>query len=67
MEVGMAAPTGLIQTASSALAAAKTGSAVGMKMLSKTLDNQDAMGVAMIKMMENSVNPAIGGNFDASA
>ncbi|MBQ9361291.1 MAG: YjfB family protein [Lachnospiraceae bacterium] len=64
--IGMASPTGLIQNVSSALSAAQTGSEVGTKMLSKALDTQDAMGASMIRMMENSVNPAVGGNFDMS-
>ncbi len=64
--IGMAAPTGLIQDMSTALSAAKTGSDVGMKVLSNALDTQDAMGASMIRMMENSVNPSVGGNFDMS-
>ena len=64
--IGMAAPTGLIQDTSTALSAAKTGSEVSMKVLSNALDTQDVMGASMVRMMENSVNPAVGGNFDAS-
>ncbi len=64
--IGMASPTGMIQDMSTALSAAKTGSEVGMKVLSNALDTQDVMGASMIRMMENSVNPAVGGNFDAS-
>ena len=66
MDVSMAAPTGLIQDVSTALSAARLGNEVGMQMLSKTLDTQDAMGASMIRMVENSVNPAVGGNFDMS-
>ena len=64
--IGMAAPTGLIQDMSTALSAAKTGSEASMKILANTLDTQDAMGTSMIRMMENSVNPGVGGNFDMS-
>ncbi len=64
--IGMAAPTGLIQDMSVSLKAAKTGSEVGMKVLSNALETQDVMGASMIRMMENSVNPAVGGNFDMS-
>ncbi|MCR5746540.1 MAG: YjfB family protein [Lachnospiraceae bacterium] len=62
----MADPTGTIQSVASSLSAAKTNNAVGTAMLSKALDNQDAVGAAMIKMMEHSVNPEIGGNIDIS-
>ncbi len=62
----MADPTGTIRSVASSMSAAKTGNAVGMAMLSKALDNQDAVGAAMVKMMENSVNPAVGGNIDIS-
>ena len=34
------------------------------KMLSKALDSFEQSGDAMIKMMEQSVNPNIGANFD---
>ncbi len=64
--IGMAAPTGLIQDMSVALSSAKTGNEAGMAMLSKALDTQDAMGASMIQMMERSVNPGLGGNFDMS-
>lgn len=39
---------------------------VGMAMLDKSLEQNDAMGKAMVQMMERSVNPAVGGNFDMS-
>lgn len=65
-DISMASPTGYIQNMSTALSAAKTGNEVGMKLLSKALDTQETMGASMIKMMENSVNPSVGGNFDMS-
>lgn len=40
--------------------------AVGMKMLSKTLDTTEQMNTSMIKMMEHSVTPYLGGNIDES-
>ncbi len=46
------------------MSAIKTGNDVGVAMLSKTLDNSQAQGSEMVKMMEQSVNPAVGGNFD---
>ncbi|MBQ9606829.1 MAG: YjfB family protein [Lachnospiraceae bacterium] len=51
---------------STALSAAKTGNEAGVALLSKALDTQDAMGASMVRMMEQSVNPGVGGNFDMS-
>ena len=44
-------------------------SKVVVAMLSKAMDTNEAMGQGIVKMMdaaamENSVNPAVGGNFD---
>ena len=39
---------------------------VGTAMLSKSLDLQESQGAQLTKMMEMSVNPAVGGNFDMS-
>ena len=50
----------------SALTSANTGSKVGVAMLSKSLDTQQQAGSGLVKMMEQSVNPSIGSNFDAS-
>ena len=46
-----------------------TSSKVGVAILSKAMDTNEAMGQGIVKMMdaaamENSVNPAVGGNFD---
>ena len=41
-----------------------TLSDVGVALLSKTLDQAEVAGAEMIKMMERSVNPSVGGNFD---
>ena len=40
--------------------------AVSLKMLDKTLDSSETMSAGLAKMMENSVNPNIGSNFDMS-
>lgn len=53
-----------------AISDAKQGSlkeAVGMAMLSKQIDMADAQGAGMVKMMEQSVNPYVGTNFDQYA
>lgn len=39
---------------------------VGMKMLDKTLDTSASMNDSIIRMMENSVTPYLGGNIDVS-
>lgn len=39
---------------------------VGTAVLSNAIDQSEVMGQSMIKMMELSVNPGIGGNFDMS-
>lgn len=49
-----------------AMAANKTSNEVGVAMLAKSIDSMEANGAALTKMMELSVNPAIGGNFDMS-
>ena len=43
-----------------------TLSKVGTALLSNQLDNIETMGDSMTKMMESSVTPYLGGNFDAS-
>lgn len=52
---------------SMALSDIKTLSTVGTAMLSKSLDDQEALGEGMTKMLELSVNPAVGANFDTYA
>ena len=54
---------------STVLAATQTQEAVGVKVLKDQLDTSEVMGNAMIdmmnrSMMENSVNPNLGGNID---
>lgn len=43
-----------------------TVSDVGVAMLSKSLSTMQASGAELAKMMELSVNPSIGANFDMS-
>lgn len=50
----------------SAASANKMGD-VGVAMVSKSLETAQENGDALKKMMERSVNPQIGGNFDISA
>ena len=40
--------------------------AVSTEVLSQTLDTQETIGDGMTRMMEQSVTPYIGGNFDMS-
>ena len=54
---------------SMSLATTSTQSKVGTAVLSKTLDTNEALGQGLVKMMdaaamEQSVNPAVGANFD---
>ena len=39
---------------------------VGTALLSNALNVQESIGAATVSMMEQSVNPAVGGNFDMS-
>ena len=43
-----------------------TNSNFGMVILGKQIDTAEQQGDSLTKMMELSVNPAIGSNFDAS-
>ncbi len=42
------------------------GNEVGTAMLAKSIDTAETLGDDMVKMMEQSVTPEIGGNFDMS-
>ena len=55
-----------IASMSMAMAVNKTAQDIGVAMLDKTLDNFRDNGADMVKMMERSVMPNIGGNFDMS-
>ncbi len=44
----------------------KDASAIGVALLDKSLDNQKEQGAGMVKMMEQSVAPHLGRNFDMS-
>lgn len=49
---------------STVLANSNTQSAVGMMMLNKALDADQANGDVITKMLERSVNPMVGQNID---
>lgn len=55
-----------IASLSTALSMTKVNNDFGTIMLSKQLDNMEDMGDSMIKLMENSVTPHLGGNIDIS-
>ena len=60
---------GNVNSALSAINACEPSSlmeSVGMKMLDKTLDTSASMNDSIIRMMENSVTPYLGGNIDVS-
>ena len=46
------------------LSNANTSSAIGMKLLDKALDMDQANGEALTQMLERSVNPLVGQNID---
>lgn len=48
------------------MSSVSTQSKVSMAVLDKTLEQQQQMGAELTKMMELSVNPSLGGNFDAT-
>ena len=53
-----------IASVSTAMSMVNLQSDVGVAMLSKSLDQMETMGEGMQKILETSVNPHIGGNFD---
>ena len=55
-----------IASLSTALSMTSVANDFGAIMLSKQLDTMENMGDSMIKLMEQSVNPHIGGNIDIS-
>ena len=60
-------PTAFVSAASQMQAAEGVMSDVGVAVFSKSLDTMNTMGDAMTRMMEQSVAPHVGGNFDAFA
>ncbi len=42
------------------------GNEIGTAMLSKSLDTAEGLGDGMVKMMERSVAPEVGGNIDVN-
>ena len=60
---------GNVSSALSAINASEPSSlmeSVGVKMLDKSLDGSVSRNDSMIRMMENSVTPYLGGNIDVS-
>lgn len=55
-----------IASLSTALSMTQLNSDIGVLMLSKQLDAAETMGDSMIKLMEQSVTPHLGGNIDIS-
>ncbi len=55
-----------IASMSMAMAANKAASDIQVAVLDKALESFKDHGADMVKMMEQSVNPAVGGNFDVS-
>lgn len=55
-----------IASLATAQASVRTQTDVGTAMLSESLDTMKSQGAAMTRMMELSVNPSVGGNFDMS-
>ena len=55
-----------IASLSMAMATNKTMNDVGVALLDKSLETYTDLGDSMTKMMEQSVNPYLGGNIDVS-
>lgn len=53
-----------LSLASTVLSNANVQSSVGMAMLNKVMDTQEANGEALASMLERSVNPMVGQNID---
>ncbi len=53
-----------LSLASTVLSNANVQSSVGMAMLNKAMDTQEANGEALASMLERSVNPMVGQNID---
>ena len=53
-----------IASLSTDMAMSKTMSAVSTAVMKQNMDTNEAMGAGMVKMMENSVTPNLGGNVD---
>jgi len=64
MEISAAMPD--IATLSTMMAQQKVQTSIGTAVMAKSLDTFQQTGDDIAKMMELSVNPAIGGNFDMS-
>lgn len=64
MEIGSLADIALAQMPSMSTTAPND---IAVAMLSKQLDLTQEMGAEMVKAMEHSVNPSVGGNIDVYA
>jgi len=64
MDVSLAMPD--IASLSTVMATQRVQNEVGTAMLAKSLDTFEQAGEDMTRMMELSVNPAVGANFDVS-
>lgn len=53
-----------LSLASITLSSANVNTDIGMALLSKSLEDTDETGAAMIEMLEKSVNPMVGQNID---
>lgn len=53
-----------IAALSTSMTMSDINSQIGVAVLSKNLDTIEDLGAGMVKMMELSVNPAVGGNID---
>lgn len=53
-----------IPALSIAMSQANLGSNLGVALMSESLENADETGEALIKLMEQSVNPSVGQNID---
>lgn len=65
-DMGIGGVSDVLRSASTLYGQGKVLGDVGTAVLSKSLDVQQQQGDALTKMMERSVTPAVGGNFDMS-
>lgn len=56
-----------IASLSTALSMTKINNEIGVLMLGKQLDQAEVMGESMVKLLEQSATPHLGGNIDISA
>ena len=66
MDTSLMMATPDIASMASVMTQSKVQNDIGTAMLAKTMQTSEANGAALTKMMELSVNPSVGGNFDMS-